>query len=341
MVVLNRPSQSLGLTCTTCKDSSTVVVDHVEGNQLCLNCGRVLENVLISEQQEWRNFNTESLGQAGAEKSRVGELNDVWLDGTSSTTFIGGSKKMQHLQNLMTNYDSSDRALKTSFTLLRTIADSLNMRDQVVERSKEILKELNQMGHLRSRSNSLNTLAVLYLACRESSVSRSLRELVIYDRSLTVKELGRAINRLKKVLPNRGNAPTEDVSQLMPRFCSRLNLSNEFMTTCEAIAQKSFVLLTSAHRTTSLAGGIIYLVTRLFFADDSPISISDISQVCGTSTGTIKTTFKELCLYLDKLIPPKHRDKMHNITNIPNTSGKVESSQPGVRSLLTGNFTNF
>ncbi|UKJ90209.2 transcription initiation factor TFIIb [Theileria orientalis] len=339
MVALNRHTSNMTISCSTCKEASVVVVDHVEGNQLCLNCGRVLEDVLISEQQEWRNFNTESLGQAGAEKSRVGDVNDVWLDATSSTTFIGGSKKMQQLQNLMSNFESSDRSLKTSFSILRTICDSMNIREQVIERSKEILKELNQMGHLKSRCNTLNILAVIYLALRESSVSRSLRELAIYDRNLTVKDLGRAINRLKKVLPTRGNAPTEDVSQLIPRFCSKLSLTNEIITLCETVAHRSSLLLTTAHRTTSLAAGIIYMVTHLLVGRSSPVTMSDIGEVCGTSVGTIKNTHKELWAIRDKLFPQKYAHLLGSSTSSTATSEKPE--QPAVRSLLNSHFNSF
>ncbi|AFZ79071.1 transcription initiation factor iib, putative [Theileria equi strain WA] len=289
------------LSCRNCGDASEVLTDDVEGIRLCSGCGLVLEDKLISEQQEWRNFNTESLGAAHAEKSRVGEFNDVWLDDVgNSTTFIGGSKKMQQLQSLMGNYDSSDRILRNAYSLLRGVGDSLDIKDHVTERCKEILKDMHEASILKGRCTILNILAIIYLGCRECGISRSLRELCIYDRNISPRDLGRAINRLKKQLPNRGNAPVEDTMQILPRYTSKLNLSTHIANICENVCSQATMLLRSSHRTTSLAAAIIYFVTQTMMPGQ--ISIADIALVCGTSVNTIKVTHKELMDIKDKLL---------------------------------------
>ncbi|KAK2195411.1 bifunctional Transcription factor TFIIB/Transcription factor TFIIB [Babesia duncani] len=303
----------------SCGDSGIIVIDHVEGNQVCVTCGRVAENVLISDEQEWRNFNTESTGGAQHERSRVGEVGDAWLESTtSSTTFIGGSRKMQMLQNLMGNFESSDRQLKGAFSLLRTVGDALAIRDQALERAKEMIKELNESQQLKSRVNVINILAVIYLGCREVGLTRTLKELCIYDRNLTEKDLGRAINRLKKMLPNRGNAVVEDTSHLIPRFCSRLRLPSSIASTCEYAAAKASMILRTSHRTTSLAAGIIFLVVQLTSSpnpQNPPPSITSIAEVCGISENTVRSTFKELLNIANKILPPKFEAINQGILN--------------------------
>ncbi|KAK1937590.1 putative transcription initiation factor TFIIB [Babesia divergens] len=295
------------LQCVDCGDKGLIVIDHAEGNQICVNCGRVAEVVLISDQQEWRNFNSESSGGATNERSRVGEVNDVWLDGVNSTTFIGGSRRMQQIQNLVGNYENSDKQLKSAFAMLRHIGDSIGINDIVMERGKEILKELNDISQLKGRVNALNILSVIYLGGREVGVCRTLKELAIYDSKLSQKDIGRAINRIKRLLPTRGNAVVEDTAQLIPRFCSVLRLSNKIASLCEYVAGRAVLILRTSHRTTSLAAAVIYFVVQLVAGADPNAkipTIMQISEVCGASETTIKSTYKELVNINHRILPP-------------------------------------
>ncbi|GFE55026.1 transcription initiation factor [Babesia ovis] len=297
------------LMCVDCGDAGLIVVDQTEGNQICVNCGRVAESILISDQQEWRSFNTESNGGSKNDRSRVGEVNDVWMENANSTTFIGGSRKMQHIQNLVANYDSTDRYLKSAFSILRQIGDSINMNDLVIERGKEILKELNDANQIKGRCNMLNILAVVYMACREVGVCRTLKELILCDSKISQKDLGRAINRMKKLLPSRGNASVEDTAQLIPRFCSRLRLSDRMASLCEYAAGKAAMILRTSHRTTSLAAGIIYFITQVAWSPQMGSkmpTIGDIAAVCDTSENTVKSTYRELVNVTHQILPPSN-----------------------------------
>ncbi|GBE60867.1 transcription initiation factor [Babesia ovata] len=295
------------LQCVDCGNAGYIVIDHTEGNQICVNCGRVAENVLISDQQEWRNFSSESSGGRGSERSRVGEVNDVWMDGGNSTTFIGGSRKMQHIQNLVGNFENADRHLKAAFSMLRHVGDVINVNDLVLDRGKEIMKELNQLNQLKGRCNGVNTLAIIYMASREVGVCRTLKEMVIYDRKISQKDLGRAINRLKRILPTRGNAAVEDAAQLLPRLCSRLGINSRASSLCEYVAGKAALILHTSHRTTSLAAAIIYFIAQVawspVFGNKVP-QLSQISMVCGAAECTIRTTFRELLKITHLILPP-------------------------------------
>lgn len=83
------------------------------------------------------------------------------------------------------------------------------------ERCKEIVKDLQTSDQLKGRTGPLYMLSVIYLACREENIPRSLKELVMYDRAITEKELSRAINRLKKKLPPRTQHTSATSADLM------------------------------------------------------------------------------------------------------------------------------
>lgn len=284
-----------------------VLLDHCEGNQICNNCGRVLESHMISDEQEWRSFNTESSGGAGSDRNRVGEALDHWTESqVSATTFLGGGKRLQQIQESTSVSNQQDRLLRQAFVQLRSIAECFGLQEHTMERAKEIAKDLQLAGHLKGRCNTLNMLAVTYLACREASLFRTVKELIVYDRSLTERDLARSINKLKKFLPHRGAAFFESASQLLDRFCSRLSLSTNLCSVAEHAVEKACNIVTTAHRPTSMAAGVLFLIVQIFTlegSDEKMPSISDIARVCSVGEHTVRRTFRELLPIATRILP--------------------------------------
>ena len=108
---------------------------------------------------------------------------------------------------------------------------------------------MQDAGQLRSRSTAVSMLAITYLACREAGATRTVKELVVYDRSITEKELGKAINRIKRQLPLRGGTNNaENATHLLPRYCSRLQLSMHISDVAEHVAKRAAQVFVSSHR---------------------------------------------------------------------------------------------
>eukprot|EP01071_Lankesteria_metandrocarpae_P002349 Lankesteria_metandrocarpae@DN2264_c0_g1_i1.p1 len=140
--------------CPNCKDKSVVIYDNKAGDELCSRCGLILESRVMSDEQEWRSFSNTDGGSGGADRSRVGGPNDAWLqDGVQGTTMLGGDRKHTRLlqtHEMATGLGSSDRQLKTSFSNLRLVTESFALRENVVERCKEIVKDLQSSGTILS-----------------------------------------------------------------------------------------------------------------------------------------------------------------------------------------------
>eukprot|EP00920_Eleutheroschizon_duboscqi_P004135 GHVT01009572.1.p1 GENE.GHVT01009572.1~~GHVT01009572.1.p1 ORF type:complete len:424 (+),score=70.54 GHVT01009572.1:632-1903(+) len=294
--------------CHICRDGGQVVLDQISGDQLCRNCGLILESKILSEEQEWRNFSGDS-GVGSGDRSRVGEAVDTWLqDGIGGTTMLGGSKRLLQLNESTTSVGTNDRLLKSAFANLRLVAEALNLRDNVIETAKDIAKDLLDTGALKSRNTLLNMLAVVYLACREAGVHRSLKEMTVYDQCLTERELGKAVNTVKKLLPSRlGISSAADTAAKMSlRFCSRLQLSIQLADMAEYIAGRASKMIVAAHRPNSLAAAAILLVVQLSsrseMADKLPRA-SDISAVTGASANTIYSVFRDLLSVAEHLLP--------------------------------------
>ncbi|KAF8820511.1 transcription initiation factor IIB [Cardiosporidium cionae] len=295
--------------CPNCEEMGRIVYDPSSGDELCCQCGLVLESKVMSEEQEWRNFCHESSGGRGEDRNRVGEAIDQWLDdGVAGTTILGGSRRFQQLNEASTALSSNDKLLRSAFQHLRLIAEAFSLRDNIIEIAKEITKELQEMNQLKNRGNMLTMLAVIYLACREANLTRTIKELIIYDRSLTEKELGKAINRVKKLLPQRGPAFSESATQLLPRLCSRLNLSINITDIAEHVIKRSQHYITTSHRPNTLAAGAIFFVVQLCSVRESGFpKASKVAEVTGAGEHTMKSVCKELLDYAEVLLPSDFR----------------------------------
>ncbi|EUD64722.1 transcription initiation factor TFIIB [Plasmodium inui San Antonio 1] len=292
-------------TCPDCKEKGIIICDNSEGTQICNGCGLVLESRILSEEQEWRNFHSDGQMKSN-DRNRVGEVSDIWFENNlTSTTFIKSSKKLQHL-NMMTQINKSDQTLLAAFNILKLICETFFLRSNVIERAKEITKELQDMEQLKNRINNLNMLAVVYLACREAGHIKSIKELITFDRSFKEKDLGKTINKLKKILPSRAFVYNENISHLIFTLSNRLQLSIDVIESIEYVVKKATTLITTSHRLNSLCGGSIHLIVELNTTDEKNLKLPNIAQiaaVCGVTTNTLKTTFKELLSAADYILP--------------------------------------
>ena len=137
------------------------MLDTSSGDQLCRECGYVLEERVLNDEQEWRSFSTETSGGAprGSDRNRVGEALDSWLEdgGVGTSMLIGGAtaskglgsgRRLQMLHEAATggagagDTGARDRQLRGAFSYLRLIGEAFSLRDHVLERAKEIAKEL-------------------------------------------------------------------------------------------------------------------------------------------------------------------------------------------------------
>eukprot|EP01069_Polyplicarium_translucidae_P003424 Polyplicarium_translucidae@DN2305_c0_g1_i1.p1 len=221
------------------------------------------------------------------------------------------------MHEMATSLVGADRQLKTAFTNLRLIAESFSLREGIVERCKEIVKDLQNGGNLRSRTGTMNMLAVVYLACREEGVTRTIKELVSFDRGISEKELGRSINRLKKLLPPRNQPLASAAAELIPRYCHRLSLSQQIVNVAEHACRKAEQFINRSHHPNSIAAGAIYFVALLCDAKPTPLAIANVA---GVGEMTLRAIYKDLLSYAAALLPKDFKPSIQGgIAALPRT----------------------
>ncbi|EZG68303.1 putative transcription initiation factor IIB [Gregarina niphandrodes] len=272
--------------CPTCKDRSVIVYDTHSGDEICSLCGQIIESRTMSEEQEWRSFSND--GGGGVEKSRVGGPNDTWLeDSVSGTTMMGGDKKfgrLAHAHDLATGTNSGDRQLKSAFSNLRFIGDHFGFRNNLLERCREIIKDLQTTGNLKSRTGVTNMLAVVYLAARDDADPLSLKQLTSFDRAITEKDIGKAVNKIKKLLPqNRtAGATTFASKELALRFAASLMLADcvRDLAAHMCVQSEMTKVIPVSSRPHILAGAAIFLACQLYVTQIAATDLAVTAQ-CG------------------------------------------------------------
>eukprot|EP00388_Colpodella_angusta_P017273 GDKJ01042754.1.p1 GENE.GDKJ01042754.1~~GDKJ01042754.1.p1 ORF type:complete len:388 (-),score=80.42 GDKJ01042754.1:58-1221(-) len=296
-VVTFRSTRSEGQ-CPYCRDAGFVIYDSQTGDEVCRVCGMVLEARVMSEEQEWRTFSSDS---GGNDRNRVAGPSDIWLDdGNNGTSMVGADKKMAQFHEIATAAFGNDRLIKTAFVSLRNVAITLGLRDTVVERCKEMVKELANIKKLQKRTTERCMLALVYLACREEGVSRTLGELVQPYPSLSEKELGQTTKAIRKVMPGRGYSTTSCTGDLMPKLCTKLGLAANVRSYAQSIARKSEGHLVKAHRPTTTAGAILMLVVELMNVN---CPARAICAEVNTGEVTVREVYREVCSLLPGVLP--------------------------------------
>mmetsp|Transcript_52502 Transcript_52502/g.131965 ORF Transcript_52502/g.131965 Transcript_52502/m.131965 type:complete len:344 (+) Transcript_52502:217-1248(+) len=300
--------------CPTCRSAAAIITDHQQGNELCGRCGLVLQSRIISEEQEWRTFSNSDKGDTGQDRNRVGDKTDEWFDGSAGgTAMIGGDRALMRTHEAATSMQGRDRLLKTAFGNLSKIKGDFNLKDVIMERCKEIAAVLLESDQLKGKSGWKEMLAVVYLACREAGTTRTLKELVEPYPNVTVAELGRTVNRLKKAitvakagssdgaLANYGGTTADTPAHLVKRYAGQLlgGLGRAKQTQVEMLAADICVRaseqVTKGYRPSSLASACLYMALQLYDVDTrTTIPVSEIASVAKTSEGTVRGCYKDL-----------------------------------------------
>eukprot|EP00915_Cephaloidophora_sp_WS-2016_P008709 GHVH01012138.1.p1 GENE.GHVH01012138.1~~GHVH01012138.1.p1 ORF type:complete len:375 (+),score=43.72 GHVH01012138.1:25-1125(+) len=322
--------------CSNCPDS-LVIIDNKNGNQICNACGIILESSIISQEQEWRNFsNTE---ESSTDRSRVGGPNDAWMkDTTGSTSMIGAQgnfKRMAVLQDMSTAACGTDRQLRSAFMNLKAIQEFFSFKESTVEHAREVVKDMEAVGCLKNRSGTLYMLAVFYLVLREEKVVKTLKDFIAFDSTYSERELGKAINRLKKLLAQRKRLVSTGAScsELVPRFGTALGLSASLSSLATTICAKAEDMSTAQHKPSALAAAaLLWTITLCGIVTIQP---ADVAMAARAGLTTVMITLKEITKLHSLIITLDLEKEIENIKTTPATKQPVASatSIPGSTSM--------
>ena len=174
------------------------------------------------------------------------------------------------------------------------MSSTLSLPRNVRETAAMIYRKAARSKLTRGRTIEGITAAVLYAACRQCNVPRTLEE-ISGVAQMKKKEIGRNYRNIShklelKLLPT---TPQDYIS----RFCSRLNLSNDVQVkTMEILKKAANNELTSGRGPTGMAAAALYIASVLCGERRTQ---REVSEIAGVTEVTIRNRYKELAEKLD------------------------------------------
>ncbi|KAL7674319.1 hypothetical protein ACOME3_000598 [Neoechinorhynchus agilis] len=285
-----------------CNDhpDAELIEDYHAGDLICPLCGTVAGERVIDVSAEWRTFSSDADAR---DMSRVGDArNDLYDLDYNMTTSIGysghsgavdryGRQKYRRHRHL----DSSMRTLLVRYREVKNLAELLNLPQIIVENAEGLLKRIKDEKTLRGRPQDAIVAACLYIACRQASAARTLKEICGVS-SASKRDIGRCFKQILHSLEESvGVVKTEDY---MARFCSRLHMNVEAQSLAAHFSQKAVELdLVSGRAPPTIAGACIYMAAC---ACGLRRTVKDVSDVTGVADSTI--------LQLYRLLLPRGRE---------------------------------
>ncbi len=331
------------VTCSECK-SEDVVTDFSAGDVICRACGVVLCGRIMDETQEWNNHRSDD-GSSGADSNRVGAASlGVTSDNglvtildrkkTSTKAKSGGRMVatppplneawMQHA-NSSSMTSTSDLNLLRCCERVREIADVMGIPSAVVDAGSQILMDLQSAGQLKHKKGPLGDAvcaAVLYIACRENSAARTLKE-IAPAANVEWKSLTKAFKKIARHIQQNGSCVGGVVSivkgeDLIPRCCSQLGLDPSVAQAAKHVARKASELELDCGRSPcDLAAAAICFACSIMsdsvhvisskkreMADDRFISEpAEVAEVAKSTVKSMGRTLKRLFPFRHQLVP--------------------------------------
>jgi transcription initiation factor TFIIB len=292
--------------CPKC-GSTHLTKDYSRAELVCEKCGLVIDAEIIDHGPEWRAFDTEQREK----KTRTGSPMTYTIHDKGLSTTIGWQNRDAYGKSIPTRNraqlyrlrkwqtrtrisDGTERNLALALAALDRMSSSLSLPRNVRETAAVIYRKAVRKNLIRGRSIEGVTAAVLYAACRQCNVPRTLEEISTIT-EMKKKEIGRNYRNISrklelKLLPT---TPQDYIS----RFCSRLDLSNDVqIKTIEILRKASQKELTSGRGPTGLAAASLYIASVLCGERRTQ---REVAEVAGVTEVTIRNRYKELAKKLD------------------------------------------
>ncbi len=292
--------------CPSC-GSSHLTNDYSRAEIVCETCGLVLDAEIIDHGPEWRSFDQKQQEK----KARTGAPINYTLHDKGLSTMISWQNKdaygksipprnraqlyrLRKWQSRTRISDNSERNLATALSSMNQMSSALNLPRNVRETAAMIYRKAVRRNFIRGRTIQGVSAAVLYAACRQCNVPRTLEEISTVS-DMSKKEIGKNYRNISrklklKLLPTN---PQDYIS----RFSSNLHLNTEVQSkSLEILEQASKKELTSGRGPTGLAAAALYMASVLCCDRRTQ---REVAEIAGVTEVTIRNRYKELSEKLD------------------------------------------
>jgi transcription initiation factor TFIIIB Brf1 subunit/transcription initiation factor TFIIB len=263
---------------------------------VCINCGFVLDNTILSDEKEWGSFGNED-NNTGVDGNRCGGPVDDLIPKMSLSTMISGNGNIQRLNMwLSMSYDE-----KVMMDLRKRISNIVIVNSLPVGVTKETMilfkklinsknskgKEMSYRGKIRDGLIA----TCLYHSCKEFNcnlLASSLTKMF----EISNKILGKCSRIFIETIGKNNDKDVTTSIDFAPRFCNKLGLSFKIQKLCiKLIRACEYMNFLNNISPQTLVSSIIQFISIEMALN---IKIKSIAEECGTSITTITKTTKKI-----------------------------------------------
>jgi transcription initiation factor TFIIB len=292
--------------CSMCKSGKTVT-DPESGELICRNCGLVISDKAQESRPEWRAFTSEEAN----DRSRTGIPSSLARHDMGLSTVIGRTDRdasgraidisMRSTMGRLRAWDfrtqahsPTDRNLRQAFSELDRLKDKLRLSDAAVEKTAYIYRKAQERGLVRGRTISAMVGAAIYIACRETGTSRTLKDIAEIG-NIKRKDLARIYRIVVMELDLK--IPMIDPMKCIVRVANRANLSERTKRMAMSIMKNVTKSGISAGKDPmGLAASVLYLAC---LNSGESKTQTDIAEAAGVTEVTVRNRYKNLKSQLD------------------------------------------
>lgn len=278
--------------CTECSSRNLSTNEH-RGELVCNDCGLVIEENIIDEGPEWRNYANQPKDNARAglpdnmlqhDKGRGTTFEWKEAKGSRTRTQFYRMKKWQQQARVRT---SVDRNLMTALQNLKKICFSLGLGETMTTSAAEIYRKAVEKRLIQGRSNDSMLAASIYAATKLNGTPRTLPEISEHSR-VGQKEIGRCFRFLRRELKLRIRTSTP--ADYIEKMCSDLGLPSETNAKAkELLVQLDEIEFTNGRSPVAVAAGALYVASIL--TDHKRIQ-REIAEVSNITEVTIRNCYR-------------------------------------------------
>uniref|UniRef100_A0A8I6WII0 Transcription initiation factor IIB n=2 Tax=Hordeum vulgare subsp. vulgare TaxID=112509 RepID=A0A8I6WII0_HORVV len=292
-----------------CNISTVIVFDRATGDTICSECGLVLDSHYIDE-KDWHRFTPLASNDDNYDPISTVKTPNNLKSRHNSTTVMRLENNIfdQHKSfrgNIQKCVDFSSHQPDNAIHYIADMSDRLGIVDNIKLQATNLYMKANDLKIFNVRKKHSICAAWLYIACRQANKPRTIKEICTVTNGVTKKEISRAKYLLVQHIEEKKSESMEINSvrprDLVRRFCSTLGMSNKAIQAAEEAANR-VQRLDIRRNAISIAGTIIYLISKSFMEPRDKVAIKDICFVAGLTEITIRSCHKELYNYAPWLL---------------------------------------
>ena len=318
--------------CSSC-GSANILEDHSDGNIVCTDCGQVLENILLDNKPEWKNYddNDKNNGRCGMPINSLLPQSSL-----GQNTVSYGNSRLKVLQH-WNSMPYKERSLSYVFKIIQDKCSKHNILKCIEDDAKIMYKMVSECKHNTGKNKDkfvitrgVNRVSIIaacvFYACRRKNMSRTPKEIALIF-GLTYMEINKGCKNFIKLIKLKTFDMTMNIctaEQFVLRHCNNLNIKNNYIIIATQIAINIEKLkIASVHTPHSIAAASILLMGELH--NLTSITKKKLASSFNISEVTIVKTYKKI--EKDKNILCDN-DKIHEIetsTNKTNSDFQIPS----------------